>query len=53
MTKYERFQVTEANKRPTPPKGYIVNEDEHSKREGEYERRMVTAALKSISEKQE
>jgi hypothetical protein len=53
LTKYERYLVSEALKRPNPkrpPGGApLIDEAVHSIKEGEYERRMVEAALRSIA----
>lgn len=56
MNSYEREQVIEANRQPSPPARPRPARDEinvarHAEREGEYERVSVLSALKAVESK--
>lgn len=56
MTKFERYEVMLANRRPDPPKlapsarKDDINETEHSKKEGQYETYLVAQAIRAASQ---
>jgi hypothetical protein len=55
MTKFERYEVMLANRRPAPPKlrpsqrADDINEAEHAEKEGQYEAALVAQALRAAS----
>ena len=57
LTDAQRYETMLANRRPDPPRSRPsqraddINEAEHAKHEGEYERHMVAAALKDATQR--
>lgn len=55
MTKFERYEVMLANRRPAPPKlgpsqrKDDIDEAEHSRKEGQYEACLVAQAFRTAS----